>query len=110
MGDRITKAMPASVMGKDDPLTGIFDPDHKRYGEAGEFRSLYESDNDVKQVVDTAIGLEGLKRQWGVHAAGVIMSSAPLMDVIPLMKRPQDGARSEEGRVGKECSYRWSTC
>ncbi len=92
MGDRITKAMPASVMGKDVPLTGIFDPAHKRYGEAGEFRSLYESDNDVKQVVDTAIGLEGLKRQWGVHAAGVIMSSAPLMDVIPLMKRPQDGA------------------
>ena len=43
-------------------------------------------------MVDTAIGLEGLKRQWGVHAAGVIMSSAPLMDVIPLMKRPQDGA------------------
>ncbi len=92
MGDRITKAMPASVMGKDVPLTGIFDPAHKRYGEAGEFRSLYESDNDVKQVVDTAIGIEGLKRQWGVHAAGVIMSSAPLMDVIPLMKRPQDGA------------------
>jgi DNA polymerase III subunit alpha len=92
MGDRITKAMPAAVMGKDVPLTGIFDPAHKRYGEAGEFRSLYESDHDVKQVVDTAIGLEGLKRQWGVHAAGVIMSSAPLMDVIPLMKRPQDGA------------------
>jgi DNA polymerase III subunit alpha len=92
MGDRITKAMPAAVMGKDVPLTGIFDPAHRRYGEAGEFRSLYESDNDVKQVVDTAIGIEGLKRQWGVHAAGVIMSSAPLMDVIPLMKRPQDGA------------------
>jgi DNA polymerase III subunit alpha len=92
MGDRITKAMPPSVMGKDVPLSGIFDSSHARYGEAGEFRSLYESDHDVKQVVDTAIGLEGLKRQWGVHAAGVIMSSAPLMDVIPLMKRPQDGA------------------
>jgi DNA polymerase III subunit alpha len=92
MGDRITKAMPPSVMGKDVPLNGIFDPSHSRYGEAGEFRSLYESDHDVKQVVDTAMGLEGLKRQWGVHAAGVIMSSEPLIDVIPLMKRPQDGA------------------
>jgi DNA polymerase III subunit alpha len=92
MGDRITKAMPPSVMGKDVPLNGIFDPSHARYGEAGEFRSLYESDHDVKQVVDTAMGLEGLKRQWGVHAAGVIMSSEPLIDVIPLMKRPQDGA------------------
>jgi DNA polymerase-3 subunit alpha len=92
MGDRITKAMPAAVMGKDVPLTGIFDPEHKRYGEAGEFRALYESDGDVKRVVDTAIGIEGLKRQWGVHAAGVIMSSEPLLDIIPMLKRPADGA------------------
>jgi DNA polymerase-3 subunit alpha len=92
MGDRITKAMPAAVMGKDVPLRDIFDKDHARYGEGGEFRSLYESDADVTKVVDTAIGIEGLKRQWGVHAAGVIMSSAPLQDVIPVMKREQDGA------------------
>ena len=92
MGDRITKAMPAAVMGKDVPLKDIFDSQHKRYGEGGEFRTLYDGDNDVKRVVDTAIGIEGLKRQWGVHAAGVIMSSEPLVDVIPLLKRPSDGA------------------
>ncbi|GHJ58202.1 DNA-directed DNA polymerase [Nocardioides sp. OK12] len=92
MGDRITKAMPAAVMGKDVPLQQIFDPEHARYGEGGEFRQLYDSDNDVQKVVDTAIGIEGLKRQWGVHAAGVIMSSEPLEDVIPLLKRPADGA------------------
>ncbi len=92
MGDRITKAMPAAVMGKDVPLKEIFDPQHPRYGEGGEFRSLYEADGDVKKVVDTAIGLEGLKRQWGVHAAGVIMSSAPLQEVVPVMRREQDGA------------------
>ncbi len=92
MGDRITKAMPAAVMGKDVPLQEIFDPQHKRYGEGGEFRTLYDGDADVKKVVDTAIGIEGLKRQWGVHAAGVIMSSEPLLDIIPLLKRPADGA------------------
>ncbi|MEJ7795305.1 MAG: DNA polymerase III subunit alpha [Nocardioides sp.] len=92
MGDRITKAMPGSVMGKDVPLQEIFDPAHKRYGEGGEFRALYDGDADVKRVVDTAIGIEGLKRQWGVHAAGVIMSSEPLIDVIPLLRRPADGA------------------
>jgi DNA polymerase III subunit alpha len=92
MGDRITKAMPASVMGKDVPLKEIFDSNHKRFGEGGEFRALYDADADVKKVVDTAIGIEGLKRQWGVHAAGVIMSSEPLQDVIPVMKREQDGA------------------
>ncbi|WP_432478719.1 DNA polymerase III subunit alpha [Nocardioides sp. GXQ0305] len=92
MGDRITKAMPPAVMGKDVPLKELFNADHKRFGEGGEFRALYDGDNDVRSVVDTAIGIEGLKRQWGVHAAGVIMSKAPLLDVIPLMKRPQDGA------------------
>lgn len=92
MGDRITKVMPPPVMGKDVPLAGIFDPEHKRYSEAGEFRALYQSDQEVQRVVDTARGLEGLKRQWGVHAAGVIMSSEPLADVIPIMRREQDGA------------------
>ena len=92
MGDRITKAMPVAVMGKDIPLKEIFNPEHKRYGEGGEFRALYENDGDVKRVVDTAIGIEGLKRQWGVHAAGVIMSSEPLLDIIPMLKRPADGA------------------
>jgi DNA polymerase-3 subunit alpha len=92
LGDRITKAMPPPVMGKDVPLTGIFDPAHPRYPEAAEFRALYESEPDVQKVVDTARGLEGLKRQWGVHAAGVILSGEPLLDVLPIQKRDQDGA------------------
>ncbi|MDI1464848.1 DNA polymerase III subunit alpha [Catellatospora sp. KI3] len=92
VGDKITKAMPPAVMGKDIPLTGIFDPNHPRYPEAVEFRALYESDPDAKKVVDTAKGIEGLKRQWGVHAAGVILSGEPLMDVLPIQKREQDGA------------------
>jgi DNA polymerase III subunit alpha len=92
MGDRITKAMPPPVMGKDIPLGGIFDPDHARYREAVEFRDLYGSDAEVQKIVDTAKGLEGLKRQWGVHAAGVILSRDPLVDVLPIHKREQDGA------------------
>ena len=92
LGDKISKAMPPSVMGKDISLKGIFDPSDKRYGEAAEFRALYEEDASVKEVVDTARGLEGLKRQWGVHAAGVILSRYPLMDVIPIQRREQDGA------------------
>src|SRR5690606_14644323 len=92
MGDRVTKALPPPVMAKDVPLAKIFDPDHDRYAEGSEFRALVESDPEVKRVYDTARGLEGLKRQWGVHACAVIMSSEPLMDHIPIMKRPQDGA------------------
>ncbi|MFT4052497.1 MAG: DNA polymerase III subunit alpha, partial [Microbacterium sp.] len=91
MGEKLTKAMPPAVMGKDVPLTDMFDPRHPRYKEAVEFRALIESDPDAKTVYDTAVGLENLKRQWGVHAAGVIMSSEPLIDIIPIMKREQDG-------------------
>ncbi len=92
LGDRISKAMPPSVMGKDIPLSGVFDSSHSRYGEAAEFRTLYETEPDVRTVVDTAVGLEGLKRQPGVHAAGVILCREPLMDVIPVWRREQDGA------------------
>src|SRR3954454_3005293 len=91
MGEKLTKAMPPDVMGKDVPLAGIFDPEHKRYSEAGEFRAVHDTDPDAQEVVKTALGLEGLKRQWGVHAAGVIMSSEPLLDLIPIMRREQDG-------------------
>jgi DNA polymerase III subunit alpha len=92
LGDRVTKAMPPAVMGKDISLSGMFDQANARFNEAGEFRTLYESEPDVKRVVDTAKGLEGLKRQWGVHAAGVILCAEPLLDVIPIQRREQDGA------------------
>ncbi|MEO7447648.1 MAG: DNA polymerase III subunit alpha, partial [Humibacillus sp.] len=91
MGEKLTKAMPPAIMGKDIPLTGIFDPQHKRYNEAADFRAVHDEDPAAQEVVVTALGLEGLKRQWGVHAAGVIMSSEPLIDVIPIMRRLQDG-------------------
>jgi DNA polymerase III subunit alpha len=92
LGEKITKAMPPPVMGRDVPLARLFDRDDPRFGEGGEFRTLYEVDADVQAVVDKAKDLEGLKRQWGVHAAGVIMSSEPLIDIIPIMRREQDGA------------------
>ena len=83
--------MPPDVMGKRMPLDDIHNPDAKRYSEAEEIRELLKTDPDSQKVFETALGLEGLKRQWGVHAAGVIMSSDPLIDIIPIMRREQDG-------------------
>jgi DNA polymerase-3 subunit alpha len=91
MGEKLTKAMPPAIMGKDIPLTGIFDKDHPRYKEAADIRAVVDADPEARTVFDTALGIENLKRQWGVHAAGVIMSSDPLIDIIPIMKREQDG-------------------
>ncbi|MET3960378.1 DNA polymerase-3 subunit alpha [Marmoricola sp. OAE513] len=92
IGDKITKALPADVMGKGVALKDIFNPEHKRYNEGGEFRTLHDQDHDVRTIYNTALGLEGQIRNWGVHAAGVIMSSEPLIDIVPIMARPQDGA------------------
>ncbi|VEI12590.1 DNA polymerase III subunit alpha [Trueperella bialowiezensis] len=90
MGERLTKAMPPSVMGKDIPVNELFNKDHERYAEAVEIRALIEENPDARKVYDLACGLEGMTRQTGVHACAVIMSSKPLTDVIPLMKNKKD--------------------
>lgn len=92
IADRITKELPPAIMAKDIPLSGITDPEHPRYGEAGAVRSLIETDPDVRQIYETARGLEGVVRQAGVHACAVIMASVPLLDHIPMWKRAADGA------------------
>ncbi|MDJ0320375.1 DNA polymerase III subunit alpha [Pseudarthrobacter sp. PS3-L1] len=91
MGEQLTKALPPAVMAKDIPLADIQNAESKRYSEAGDFRQLIATDPEAAKVFETALGIEGLKRQWGVHAAGVIMSSDPIIDVIPIMRRIQDG-------------------
>ncbi|WP_199430232.1 DNA polymerase III subunit alpha [Qaidamihabitans albus] len=91
IADKISKALPPPIMAKDISLSGIVDPEHERYAEAAEVRSLIENDEEVSTIFNTARGLEGLIRNAGVHACAVIMSSEPLMDSIPLWQR-DDGS------------------
>ncbi|MCT2591507.1 DNA polymerase III subunit alpha [Streptomyces sp. N2-109] len=92
-GERITKALPPDHNGKSAPLAAIFDSSHERYGEAGEIRQMYDNEPDVKRVLDTARGVEGLTRGTGVHAAAVILSKTKLTDRIPLHMRAADGVK-----------------
>jgi DNA polymerase-3 subunit alpha len=92
LGETLTKAYPEPQQGHDMPLSGVFDQEHERYHEGSDFRAILDNDLEAREVTDLARGLENLKRQWGVHAAGVIMSSEPLIDIIPIMRREQDGA------------------
>lgn len=92
MGEQITKAFPPAAQGKEIDLAAIDDENNERYSEASELRSLIDKDPQVRTVMDTARGLEGLTRGTGVHAAGVILSDEPLLDVIPVHKRDTDGA------------------
>ncbi|MDR0482903.1 MAG: DNA polymerase III subunit alpha [Cellulomonadaceae bacterium] len=88
VGDRITKVLPQNLK---FTLPQIFDAESSLYAEGAEFRTMYEAQPDVQKIYHTALGLEGQIRQTGVHAAGVIMSNTPLIDVIPLMDPKSDG-------------------
>lgn len=53
-----------------------------------ELRKLYDTDARYKQLLDNAIALEGHTRHAGVHAAGVIVATRPLDEIVPLYKQP----------------------
>ena len=102
LGDRIAKAMPPLVMGRDTPLYACLDPYPKfedGYKMATELRSMYDSDPDVKKVVDVAKGLEGLRRGDGIHAAAVVITRQPLMEYLPIQRKPEPGGKPEDAPI-----------
>lgn len=62
-----------------------------------EFKEKYENDPLVKRWIDMAIRLEGTNKTVGVHAAGVVISSQPLDEIVPLQ-------RNEEGAITTQYS------
>ncbi|HXZ32875.1 MAG TPA: DNA polymerase III subunit alpha [Terriglobales bacterium] len=53
-------------------------------------RQAYESEPQIRELIDTARKLEGLVRNAGVHAAGVVISPRPLIELVPLHKTKND--------------------
>ena len=94
VGDRIAKAMPPLVMGRDTPLKYCFEPSEKYadgYKAATDLRTMYDADEDVRRVVDVAKGLEGLKRSDGIHAAAVVITREPVTAYSPIQRKPEAG-------------------
>jgi len=58
--------------------------------ESPALEQVYESDSQVRQLLDTARKLEGLVRNAGMHAAGVVISPRPLIDLVPLHRTKND--------------------
>ncbi len=102
VGDRIAKAMPPLVMGRDTPLWACLE-EHPKYADgfkaAVELREMCAADPDVKRVVDVARGLEGLRRQDGIHAAAVVISADPLTEHLPIQRKPEAGGRPEDAPI-----------
>ena len=102
VGDRIAKAMPPLVMGRDTPLKYCFEQNEKYldgYKAAAELRSMYDGDPDVQRVVDVAKGLEGLKRSDGIHAAAVVITKEPVTEYLPIQRKPESGQNPEDAPI-----------
>ena len=102
VGDKVAKAMPPLVMGRDTPLRYCFEQSEKYadgYKAAAELRSMVESESDVAKVVDVAMGLEGLRRQDGIHAAAVVITKDPLTTYLPIQRKPEAGKDIEDAPV-----------
>ena len=102
VGDRIAKAMPPLIMGRDTPLraclestTGYADG----FAAAAELRDMYAVDPDAKAVIDVARGLEGLRRQDGIHAAAVVISAEPLTEYLPIQRKPDAGGNVADAPI-----------
>ncbi len=102
VGDRIAKAMPPLVMGRDTPLGACLEvvAGHEDgYHAAIELRDMYAVDPDAKKVIDVARGLEGMRRQDGIHAAAVVISADPLTEYLPIQRKPEPGGRAEDSPI-----------
>src|SRR5436190_1019392 len=99
VGDKIAKLMPQLIMGRDTPLHACLQPNDRfadGYKMAGDLRQLYDVDPDAKRVIDVARGLEGLRRQDGIHAAAVVITREPLTEYLPIQRKPEPGTPLEE--------------
>ena len=101
VGDKIAKAMPPLLMGRDTPLAACLDRTEGHedgFAAAGELRTMYETDAEAKKVIDVAKGLEGLRRQDGIHAAAVVITDEPLTEYVPVQRKP-DGNNPDDAPV-----------
>ena len=102
LGDRVAKAMPPLIMGRDTPLAACLDEDEQYpdgFKMAADLRDMYSNDDDVRAVVDVARGLEGLRRQDGIHAAAVVITREPLTEYLPIQRKPESGQDPEDAPV-----------
>ena len=63
----------------------------KKSLEVKELKDLYESDASVKELFDLCLRLEGIARNSSTHAAGVVISAAPLDEYVPVQNSNEDG-------------------
>src|SRR5439155_15445792 len=89
-GDRLAKMFPPALLGREYPIDRALEL-------SPELKEAYDKEPEAREVVDTARALEGLRREDSVHAAGVVIADAPLVNYLPL-KLSKD-SRDESRRI-----------
>ena len=98
LGDRLAKLMPPAVLGREASLDICFEEPPEDAAQvvkdwhtnAAGLRDAYQNDGDARPVLDTARKLEGLRRQDSIHAAAVVISPRPLIELVPLQRKGED--------------------
>ena len=78
--DRIAKMVPTQLNITSD----------QAIADSPQLHEAYEKDAQIRELLNTALKLEGLVRNSGVHAAGVVISPRPLTDLVPLHRTKND--------------------
>jgi len=102
VGDKVAKAMPPLIMGRDTPLHACLEKTEKfeeGFKMAAELRTMYETDADAKAVIDVATGLENLRRQDSIHAAAVVITDQPVTEYAPVQRKPESGQDPEDAPI-----------
>jgi len=94
VGDKITKLMPPPILGNTASISECLDDLSKEttYGKefyigTSDFRKEYKSNPESKRIIDIALGLEGLRRQDGIHAAAIVISPGPITNYLPVQQK-----------------------
>lgn len=80
--DKLSKMVPPPVQGKNVPLKQALEM-------VPEMEQMRVADPQINKLFDIGMKLEGLYRQSGVHAAGVVIGDRPLEQLVPLYKDPR---------------------
>ena len=103
VGDKIAKLMPPLIMGRDTPLHACFEQQRevRRRLQDGDRAApaLRRRSRRAAASIDVARGLEGLRRQDGIHAAAVVITREPLTEYLPIQRKPEPGTPIEDAPI-----------
>lgn len=91
--DKITKEIPGKPLKKPPVLKYYFGKSDKEEDQKyiiPELKAMYDSDEEIRKIVDMAIKLEGVPRNVSMHAAGVLIAPDPVFDHVPMAKSGND--------------------